>query len=428
MLARERRLILQVVTEEAVFADLRDEWDGLCLRAADRHFFHRFTWCWHVWKEVASKRGRGLHIVIGREQGRVVVIWPLMIDGRTLRLMSSDTLEYRDVIVEAGPDEEARVRASWRFIRRCGAADVFHFQNLREPSPIRRFLIGSRGFLAVGGGWCPVIRLDRDADADTFMKGLPKALVADQRRQWMRAGEALPGLVFVRVANRPDIEATISWIMQHKVRWLESRDKVAPVFRSGAMHRLLTGVALEAHQRGQLLMGKLCNDQHVISAGFGYKCGDEFLFHVFAYDEAWSRLSPSRLFLEQLVRTCFDEGVSLFDFMPGDEQYKTVWANDLVRTDSCAGPLSLAGALLLRWRLRESRHSPLGAYVRRVYKRLPGFLRNGRWARMVRASLPALEFRERPPIPRLVRGQAGASAAAHRSRTTASAEAGDSGK
>src|SRR5262249_47013657 len=125
-----------------------------------------------------------------------------------------------------------------------------------------------------------------------------------------------------------------------------------------------------------LVLATLSDGDTTVSAGWGYVCGSEFLFHVFTYDAAYENYSPSRLFLESLVRWCFRKGIRTFDFMPGEEPYKRIWATDDVRTESYIGPLSWRGACLLRL----ARLTPVGTgtsvVIKRLYRMLPVRMRD----------------------------------------------------
>jgi len=67
---------------------------------------------------------------------------------------------------------------------------------------------------------------------------------------------------------------------------------------------------------GTLVLAALRDAERIISAGWGYRHGDGFLFHAFAYDPDFAKYSPSRLYLECLIKHCMATGVKEFDFMP----------------------------------------------------------------------------------------------------------------
>jgi len=355
-----QKIELSVVDTTGGLLALREEWNDLWGRSDGAHFFHSFGWCWHIWNFVAAPRGRKLHVVIGKQARRLVLIWPLMIDGRTLRMLSSDTLEYRDLIVEKSPHANYWMTMAWNAVTSTPGVDLVLLQNLRSPSNIDQLLNGMGRTPAVVGGWCSVIRLDKYATWESYVKQWPKSMISDQRRQWKRAKEALPSVSFKLITDGNDIGAIIDWIIRHKVQWLRARNKSwsAENLASREMRAFFHAASQSAHDEGSLVLAKLSDGNIIISAGFGYRFRSDFLFHMFTYDLTWSRISPSRLFLEELVRWCFSQSIRTFDLMPGGETYKTIWANELVRTDTYAESLTLWGEYLLRW------HLPLAEFVR----------------------------------------------------------------
>jgi CelD/BcsL family acetyltransferase involved in cellulose biosynthesis len=382
---------------------LRSEWRELWEESPSAHYFHSFEYCWHVWNLVASVQGCQLRVVVVRQAGRLVLVWPLMRYRRSLRMLSSGTLEYRDALVREGPAAGAWMTAAWSVVQRTRGVDLYLLQNLRTPSNIDRLLGGLRGPMAVGGGWCPVIRLDRYADWGAYSKHLPKSMLDDQRRQWRRVREALPGVAFRIVTDATEAAATIDWIIDHKLRWLHAVNKSwsAEHFGSWGMREFFQATSKSAQEQGSLVLARLADGDTILSAGFGYRFRDEFLFHVFTYDLAWARVSPARLFLEELVRWCLDEGVTVFDFMPGDEQYKATWATDLVRTDSYAAPLTLWGSYLLRWHLPLARSVRTPRILSIAYGHLPERLREVVRRKLTMLNMLGLQLKSRSDPPRL---------------------------
>jgi CelD/BcsL family acetyltransferase involved in cellulose biosynthesis len=224
-------------------------------------------------------------------------------------------------------------------------------------------------------------------------------MISDQRRQWKRAKEVLPGISFKIIKEDTEVEAAIDWILSHKLRWLSTKNKSAVYFNTDEMQELIKNISKSKHNQGNYVLAKLSDGETIISAGFGYKFGSDFLFHMFTYDEAWNRLSPSRLFLEELVRWCFDHGVKTFDFMPGDEQYKTIWATDLVHTHSYTGSLTLRGGFILWWSRLVDKNLQHPKILQKIYSYIPNYLRQSIRIKLTQMNLLGLGFKSRPKTP-----------------------------
>lgn len=340
---------LKTINTTDEFLGIARSWDELCLRSGSTHIFQSFSYIFNVWNSIACKKGTLLNIIIGRVNNEIVIIWPLMIDDNKLRFISSDTLEYRDFIVEKKDNYITWIHESWDFIINIPCVDVFLFQNLKLPSNVVDYLPRLHNIVPVGGGVCPIIKLEKYKTFDEYLSHLPSSLLKNQRYQWRRVIKKSPKISFTVINNEEEILSTLSWIMKHKLIWLNKVGKKAESFRSLEMLEFFEKQLSATNKKGNLVVAKLSDGKNIISAGFGYQFDNHFLFHVFTYDMKWNQLSPSRLFLECLVGWCYENEVKTFDFMPGEEAYKYVWATDSITTNSYLGSLSLKGLLLIKW-------------------------------------------------------------------------------
>ena len=149
---------------------------------------------------------------------------------------------------------------------------------------------------------------------------------------------------------------------------------------------MLKSIANSARHDGRVVLATLSDGDTTMSAGWGYVCGSEFLFYAFAYDSAYATYSPSRLFLEGLLQYCFRSGIRTFDFLPGDEPYKRIWATDYAQQQSYVGALNWRGELLLR--LSRTRIiSEVPDVLLAMYRTLPV-----RWRRAVQSRMRAFRL------------------------------------
>lgn len=351
------------------FQSLREPWNALWDRLENPQLFSSFDWCWNAWRLVAERRGCELRLVCGWLHGELVLIWPMMEDSAVLRMLSSETFEYRDIIVEPSEHASRWVEEAWAHMIATTQASTFLFQNLRLSSALGTKLSQMPSAQPIGGGWSSLIRLDRFAGWDAYANTLPKSLVGDQRRQWKRVRQAMPEMSFRLVDSADMVEPVIDWICRHKVAWGEARGKRG-WFNAEDLPVMLKSIAQSARHDGRVVLATLSDGDTIISAGWGYVCGSEFLFYAFAYDLDFATYSPSRLFLEGVLQYCFQNGIRTFDFLPGDEAYKRIWATDYAHQGSYLGALNWRGELLLRLsRMRFIAGAPDA--LRDVYRTLP---------------------------------------------------------
>src|SRR5215469_13532320 len=117
-LRADRAMIhFSTIRDSAGFRTLEAEWRSLCDRALPHSFFSLFDWQWRAWQHIASARQCRLCILVGRADERVVLIWPLVLEGRLIRFLCSEKFEYRDMLVEEGPLAADWMMAAWRYAR-----------------------------------------------------------------------------------------------------------------------------------------------------------------------------------------------------------------------------------------------------------------------------------------------------------------------
>lgn len=344
---------VSILCDEESFLGIRADWERLLVHAAGRHFFHDFPWKWRSWLCVASRRNEALRIIVVRQNGRTVLIFPLVVNRRVGRFLNSETWEYRDLIAEESPCIEQWFRVAWTALVGLNEFDILLLQNVRSPSLLPRLLTLVKPRIWCSHSYSPVIRLCDYDGWDTYASSRSKKLIADQQRQWRRLNSALPDLRCVRVQENDAIRDLIGWMIDRKGEWAKHKNLAMRGFLSSERKELLVQAAVDANDSNRALVFELVGNGRTISAGLGFFLNKRFTFELFAYDLDWENYSPSRLLQEMMIRWCLDNNIDEFDFLPRTESgvsYKDLWANANVRSNSYAIPLSVRGRVLLHWK------------------------------------------------------------------------------
>lgn len=383
-------LRFEIVGDEAGLLALAPAWQTIVEGMARAQLHQRFDWQWQVWHTIARAMGRRLRVIVGRRDGEPVLIWPLVGNGDHLSFLSCEQTEYRDIII-ADDAPDAWLDAAWQVAAAMPRANCLILPDVREDARLAGLLHrhGGRSYRVQRRTW--LIDLAAFMDFDAYWASRPKRLVADQRRQWRRAGE-MPGGVRFEVARTPaEAESWLNWFFAMKLVWLANRGISTRSFGSPEYRSFVRATTLDAMARDGLLVGRLVTGRgggaaDIVSAGFGYVAGPRFVFQSFAFNPAYQAISPSRLLLEHLVRWCFARGLTTFDFLPGDTAYKEQWATGTLDIFDHLVPLSLLGRAKLAWHTlalgRMARHPG----IRGLYRRLPDGLR-GRMRSAMAANL-----------------------------------------
>ncbi len=71
-------ICVETITSTETFSKLEKEWCELCDRAPEHSFFQIYTWTWTWWKYIGEPSGYALRLITIRENGRLVLIWPII--------------------------------------------------------------------------------------------------------------------------------------------------------------------------------------------------------------------------------------------------------------------------------------------------------------------------------------------------------------
>lgn len=389
-------LRLDWVTDSEGFLALEPQLRALFARTPGASVFLTFEWQWRAWgfmqsQAEALRDAVQLRLLVGRVGERVALIFPLALVRGLVTHLSSRKFEYHDVLVEAEPKAAPWVRAAWRKVLAMPGAHSLDLFDVARQSNLGRLLAEERPGGVLRDDHSPVIALDRFVRWEDYVASLPSKLMADQRRQWRRLGEISPGFAFEFVAEPAEIVRTLDWMFDQKVAWAEKRDIDTGVMPTQGYRRFMRQVVLDMQSQERLLVGRIAGEAGIMSAGFGFVHRETFVFYMFAYDEAYGALSPSRLLMERLMRWCFERGVRVFDFLPGPEVYKRSWTNATLPVVDYVVPISVWGRVRLAWTVRVVDRLARQDWLRRGYDALPAWLRQrvrggvaGEWDRLAR--------------------------------------------
>lgn len=320
----------EIVADPLALEALRSQWDALYQRAAQPYFSQSFPWCWTSWQIVGKPRGRCLHCLVARRNGRVVLIWPFVVHRAgpwsLARPLGPETSEYSDVLVEEGPQADARIAAAWQVLRRTCRCDIIALPLVRSTSKLHQTLSvqATPAFFETD----PTSYVSR-ANFDTW-EAYERSLGSDTRRKIARTRRRLKEkgeLVFEPVVEPDQCEGVIDWILRQKQeRLVETRLK-NPWLHTPEYRSFLAAMAsAPPAPSGRLIISVLRLDGAVIAADIARvdKTRIEGINKVF--DPDFGPYGLGQMLQEDCLKWAFAQGRD-FDFRLGSETYKRHWAN-----------------------------------------------------------------------------------------------------
>lgn len=183
---------------------------------------------------------------------------------------------------------------------------------------------------------------------EIFKNRLPVRFKKDNTRMRRRLAEA-GVLEFKVVSEESQYSRVIDQLLELKERrYLETG--VRNILRNSNVRRFyeesmkLNGVSVKTH-----LAGLFLNDT-LIACHWGLLYDKRYYYLVPSYASGeWSKYSPGRLLLENLVEWSIGEGVNTFDFTVGGEAYKDIWCDSEMPLYQLRKAKTFRGLFLLVW-------------------------------------------------------------------------------
>jgi len=303
---------------------LAAEWDGLAERCPGYHFAQTHQWADTAWRLIARPRGRELHCLSLREAGRLVGMWPLVIEQsgrrRIVRPLGTEGSEYSAPLVEPGPALAARTKLMWRAAAKLG--DLVVLPNVRADSPLAGVLKGASLLRAPDAAApAPFIARRDYADWAAYQKTLSASLRHKLRRVRRRLDEK--GAITLGAEAPEQSAALIDWMLEHKKRWLDHQGLHSDWIGRADYRDFL--VALASRGDAKVMLFALKVDGVPIAAQLATVDPTRLEAHIGVYDPDWSFYAPGQVLTEHCLAWAFERGLD-FDLRVGEEPYKRDWA------------------------------------------------------------------------------------------------------
>jgi CelD/BcsL family acetyltransferase involved in cellulose biosynthesis len=344
MTTLDRAPSLEFLTTDADLAALGPEWDELLADADGASIFLTHAW-------IASWRatvGTDTELLIGTARepssGMLVGIAPLVVASRSIGPMSTRILrmagsgiassDHLDVIVRHGHPHVAA--ALWKGVSQQRTWDLIDLDGLRPGSHLSRLLVRRRGDhdAFVTETLCPVLELPESWEE--YEASLGSNLRQNLRRYARKLDKDTDGPVVERlVVDADEIVETVEQLACFHQAIRTSKGQRGS-FAESAMVDFHREVALRFAEKGRLRLHRLDVDGEMAAAISCFRHDDTVSFYTTGYDASLSAYGPGRRIMAASIRSAIEEGARRFDFLRGDEPYKSSWGaveafNDRIR-------------------------------------------------------------------------------------------------
>lgn len=350
------------------FEGIRDHW--LAFEAeADAYAFQTFDWV-SVWHEcMGAPAGVRLRLVrVDDVDGRPLMILPLGLERRggldAVVWLGGVVTDYEGPLLAPGASDVLTPElfaAVWRHVIGEIGGDIVLLE--KQPALIGR---QPNPFLAIG--WCrptyTAYFTELSGKPEDFYRARRGGKwLKNERRKQRRLAER--GELAYRVADDPDAaDAMLTTIIAQKSAWADAmgHDRLLDVDGVAAFYRNLAAQSLA---NGLVHVSALYCGDAVIAGTWGALHRGRYYDLLSSYDRGFARLSPGGIWLFHNLDWCLTNGVTIYDFSIGDEEYKTEWSEHRMAVYTNVQPLNARGRLFAS---RMRGRAAVGA----VLKRIPG--------------------------------------------------------
>jgi CelD/BcsL family acetyltransferase involved in cellulose biosynthesis len=331
-------LWVQIARDAIALQRLRAEWDRLADEARAGTLFLTHQWLFPWWLHFGAPAGRELRVITVRDgAGALVGLLPLFaerarrggVEVQRLAFLGDGATGCDHLDVLAAPGREADVLDACLRTLEGMEWDLLDLDGAPRDSALVIELARRWPAMRETGGVvrdgrlrfvCPHIPLQKTYEE--FLAALGRRENLRRREKWLHRQ---PG-VSIEVARAPD-EVPLAlerFFTLHQARWaVDGGSDGLPDGRFPSFHR---AAAPSLAERGRLRLYTLFAARRPVASVYGALHGRTFFYYQSGYDPLWAGRSVGLVLLARTVEDAFAEGLGDFDFLRGDEAYKTQWA------------------------------------------------------------------------------------------------------
>ncbi len=331
--AAEPSIRMAIVTTTAEFDALEEQWNIL-LEKSPARVFQTFEWL-RTWWEYKARANEQLHIIVFSDSGTTVGIAPLALQifrvagirlYSRLQFIGAGLTDYSDFIIAPGY-EAAVYRTFARYLAERGEIwDVLDLEDVNEESLLtRRFPDYLRAaalpVYSYQGNVCPWFELP--ASPEGVLSHMGPSSVSNLKRKQKKLFTQFGGELKI-VSQETDgiAEAIDDFSIVHGNRWKNLGFPSA--FDDPKMREYHVSFAGKFARRGWLRLYLMYANGRPVAVHFGFNFrGRIYVYQGNAFGPAEvMRYSPGLVIRIRVITDGVKEGMRIFDYLRGDEEYK----------------------------------------------------------------------------------------------------------
>ncbi|MEK7389367.1 MAG: GNAT family N-acetyltransferase [Elusimicrobiota bacterium] len=312
------------------FQQLKNEWNALLSRSRSNNVFLRWEWISSWWEVFA--RQRTLFILAVRQEGRLVGIAPFYIEpaagltARHMRFCSDDRApDYMDVIIEPGLEKPVMDAIARCLQQHADKWDILFLDSMLCDAVIPTQLSSLEGlaYIVQEAAHCPYIPIEGPFEEHIQQRhDLLKLSLPKKHKKFF----AKDGVRLVRVQDRAALPDGLRDLFKlHKMR---SDNKGRQTnFASADVERFHGKLAASFLDQGILDLSLIYDGETPVSAHYGFRYANKIYYYAGGFNLEYKNYSVGSLSIYLAIQTAFAEKMAEYDFLKGEESYKSLWSS-----------------------------------------------------------------------------------------------------
>lgn len=325
--------------------DLREDWMRLEQAAArPQNFFQSHSWC-SAWARVYlnDSGSAALKTIVGRVNGRVVMIWPLMVVRHgpvtVLKWLSDPVGQYGDVLLDPAVDTEDWLTSAWIRIGHDPDIDAIALRGVREDARVHAFL-AARCDAPTEQQLAPQLNLKPFATVEDHTRSLSKNQRSQRKKLLNRLRSSGP-VSFEIHRGDAHFETAVSQALAFKKEWLEANGFASGIVGDPRYERFL--LELGRADPEAVAAGVLTCAGEPLSIDIAYAYRQRYYGTVIAENAAADARSPVKVHFDLRQKRCISDGFTEFDLMAPETDFKQHWTDGTTVVRDFVAPINLWG-------------------------------------------------------------------------------------
>lgn len=300
---------------------LETVWKKLELQCRN-YLFQSYDWI-HQWQQtIGNELKTKPFIVTVRHRGQVVALFPMAVRRSygisVLGFLGGEQSDYNSPLIVKHYLCAERLSVIWPLVNDVlPSHDIIIFSRLPQfLSEKENYLCSIWGSKQVTSSYASIL----PRSITEFQAQIPKRIRSDNKRQVKRL-KKIGSLTFI-VAKSQDVYDKLidSMILQKRYRYQSTG--VRDILSGQAAKDFYKKIELNPISKVRIHLSALMLNENVLATHWGAIYNDRFYFLMPSYSNEWERFSPGRLLLLNLIEWSIDQGLQVFDFTVGEEDYK----------------------------------------------------------------------------------------------------------